>query len=164
MSKLNWTIRPFRDSDAPAFAALNRRWIEAQFTMEAKDLQQLQHPRQTILDKGGYIAMADAGGWVIGTGAILPAPLAPADGRKWMEVVKMTTDLSAQRSGVGSAILQHLIDFAQAECANAIWLETNSQLAAATALYEKFGFEQLSDDDVWPTPYDRCNLQMVKLL
>ena len=156
----NYSIRPFRPSDAPAFAALNRRWIEAQFTMEAKDIQQLEHPKTAILDKGGFIAMADADGWVIGTGAILPAPLAPSDGRKWMEVVKMTTDLSAQRCGVGSAILTRLLDFAREEGADAVWLETNEVLDAATALYRKFGFAPLEGDALWPTPYDRCNLQM----
>lgn len=156
----NFTIRPFRPSDAPAFAALNRRWIEAQFTMEAKDIQQLEHPNTAILDKGGFIAMADADGWVIGTGAILPATLPPPDGRKWMEVVKMTTDLAAQRRGVGSAILTRLIDFAREQGADAVWLETNEVLDAATALYRKFGFVPLEGDAVWPTPYERCNLQM----
>jgi len=154
-------IRPFQPADAPAFAALNRRWIEADFGMETKDFQQLEHPQGAILDKGGFIAMADAGGWVIGTGAILPASLAPDDGRCWMELIKMTTDLSAQRKGVGSAILTRLLDFAREEKADAVWLETNSRLEAATGLYEKFGFTPLEGASQWETPYDRCNLQMV---
>ncbi|WP_427966953.1 GNAT family N-acetyltransferase [Altererythrobacter sp.] len=161
MTLKNWTVRPFRPSDGPAFAALNRRWIEELFALEEKDRQQLEEPQTTILDKGGFIAMADLDGWVIGTGAILPATHAPDDGNRWMEVVKMTTDLAAQRSGVGTAILQQLIDFARERDANAVWLETNSTLAAATALYEKFGFRQLDDSELWQTPYDRCNLQMV---
>ena len=161
MTLKNWNVRPFQPSDGPAFAALNRRWIGELFELEEKDVQQLDHPQSSILDKGGFIAMADAGGWVIGTGAILPAALAPDDGRRWMEVIKMTTDLSAQRSGVGSAILQHLIDYARGQDADAVWLETNSRLEAATALYEKFGFQQLDVDALWATPYQRCNLQMV---
>lgn len=160
MTLRNWTVRPFQPSDGPAFAALNRRWIGELFELEDKDVQQLDHPQSSILDKGGHIAMADAGGWVVGTGAILPAALAPDDGQRWMEVVKMTTDLAAQRSGVGSAILQQLIEYARTQGADAVWLETNSRLAAATALYEKFGFQQLDGDDLWPTPYQRCNLQM----
>lgn len=161
MTLKNWTVRPFQPSDGPAFAALNRRWIGELFELEDKDVQQLDHPQTSILDKGGHIAMADAGGWVVGTGAILPAALAPDDGQSWMEVVKMTTDLSAQRSGVGSAILADLIDFARGGDAGAIWLETNSRLEAATALYEKFGFRALADDECWDTPYARCNMQMV---
>ena len=45
--------------------------------------------------------------------------------------------------------------------ADAIWLETNSDLKAATRLYEKCGFVHLKEGELWPTPYARCNLQMV---
>ena len=157
----DWTIRPFRHADAPAFAALNRRWIEELFALEESDIRQLEHPQTAVLDKGGFIAIADANGWVVGTGGILPAVHAPNDGRKWMEVIKMATDPSAQGKGIGAAILQRLIEFAQEDGADAVWLETNAKLEAATALYERHGFKALGDADVWQTPYDRCNLQMV---
>lgn len=97
----------------------------------------------------------------LGTGAILPASHPPDDGRKWLEVIKMTTDLAAQRRGIGSAIMQRLLEFAHEQRADAIWLETNARLEAATALYERHGFRALGPDEIWPTPYDRCNLQMV---
>lgn len=164
MTTINWTIRPFEPADAPAFAALNRRWIEELFELEEKDAQQLQDPKSAILDKGGFIAVADASGWIVGAGAILPAALAPDDGRKWMEVVKMVTDISAQRQGIGGAILDCLIDHARKQAADAVWLETNVRLEAATALYERQGFRKLGEDELWPSPYDRCNLQMVREL
>ncbi len=157
----NWIIRPFRPADAPAFAALNKRWIEELFELEESDLRQLEHPQAAILDKGGFIAIADANGWVVGTGAILPAARPPGDGRNWFEVIKMTTDLAAQRSGIGTAIMQRLLEFAREQGADAIWLETNAKLEAATALYQRHGFRILGPDELWPTPYDRCNLQMV---
>lgn len=161
MTTDSWTIRPFAPADAPAFAALNRRWIEEMFGMEEKDERQLAHPKNTILDPGGFIAVADSNGWVMGTGAILPASNAPDDGRNWMEVVKMATDVATQGRGIGSAVLTQLLDFAREQGADSVWLETNAKLEAATALYEKFGFRKLAGDEVWPTPYDRCNLQMV---
>ena len=164
MTKDNWQVRPFVPADAPAFAALNRRWIEEMFGMEEKDVRQLEHPKDAILDPGGFIAVADANGWVMGTGAILPAANAPDDGRKWMEVIKMATDVSTQGRGIGSAVLESLLDFARDQGADAVWLETNQKLEAATALYEKFGFKKLESDEVWPTPYDRCNLQMIREL
>jgi len=156
----SWNIRPFSASDAPAFAALNRRWIEEMFGMEEKDLRQLEHPKDAILDQGGFIAVADANGWIVATGAILPAASPPDDGRKWMEVVKMATDASVQGRGIGTAILDRLIEFAREQSADAIWLESNAKLEAATALYEKYGFRRLDGEDNWPSPYDRCNLQM----
>jgi len=164
MSKVSWKIRPFQGSDAPSFAALNRRWIEELFSLEEKDAQQLQHPKVAILDKGGFIAIAEANGWVVGTGAILPAALAPKDGKVWMEVVKMATDPGAQGNGIGAGVLQRLIEYAREQGADAIWLETNAVLEAATALYEKHGFKALGPDEQWETPYERCNLQMVLTL
>ncbi|MFN2100685.1 GNAT family N-acetyltransferase [Altererythrobacter sp. MF3-039] len=163
MSKiLEYRIRPFELKDAAAFAGLNRRWIETLFLMEPKDISQLEHPKASILDKGGFIAIAEANGWVIGTGAILPAALAPDDGKRWFEIVKMSTDLSAQRMGIGSRILDRLIEFARENDGDAIWLETNDQLEAATHLYRKTGFRDLTGEDIWKTPYERCNMQMVK--
>ena len=164
MTSDSWTIRPFAPADAPAFAALNRRWIEEMFGMEEKDERQLAHPKNSILDPGGYIAVAESNGWIMGTGAILPAASPPEDGRKWMEVVKMATDPSTQGCGIGGAVLENLLEYAREQGADAVWLETNAKLKAATALYEKNGFEKLEGDDIWHSPYDRCNLQMVRTL
>ena len=160
MAALDWQIRDFTPRDAPAFASLNRAWIEEMFGMEDKDRRQLEHPVKTIIEPGGYIAVADAKGWVVGTGAVLPAAFAPDDGNTWMEIVKMATEPSAQGQGIGAAVLDRLVDVARERGANRIWLETNSQLEAATALYEKKGFVALSDAENWDTPYLRCNLQM----
>lgn len=164
MAKIDWQICDFKLADAPAFAALNRRWIEEMFGMEEKDRRQLEHPQITILDPGGYIAVADASGWVVGTGAFLPAAHAPDDGHTWFEIVKMATDPSAQGQGIGAAILDQLIDEARSRGADRIWLETNRQLEAATALYERKGFVALEEGDQWETPYERCNLQMTLTL
>ena len=46
-------------------------------------------------------------------------------------------------------------------CATAIWLETNSKLEAALALYRKSGFRELIGDDFTQTQYARCNCQML---
>lgn len=164
MSSIDWTIRPFQPGDAPSFAALNRRWIEEMFSLEEKDTRQLEHPKDTILDKGGFIAVADADGWVVGTGAIIPATHSPNDDRKWMEIIKMATDPAAQGQGIGAGILERLIDYASQNGADAIWLETNQKLEAATALYQKHGFKALENDEIWDTPYERCNLQMTRIL
>ncbi|MEL6878380.1 MAG: GNAT family N-acetyltransferase [Pseudomonadota bacterium] len=161
MAALDWQIREFGPVDAPAFAALNRQWIEEMFGMEEKDRRQLDHPQQTIIEPGGYIAVADAKGWVVGTGAILPANFAPDDGETWMEIVKMATEPSAQGQGIGAAVLDRLLEVASERNATRVWLETNDQLEAATALYERTGFTALASEDAWQTPYARCNLQMV---
>lgn len=161
MAKLDWHIRDFTARDAPAFAALNRRWIEEMFGMAEKDTRQLQHPQNSILDPGGYIAIADANGWVVGTGAIIPAAFAPDDGKCWMEIIKMATEPSAQGQGIGAAVLDRLLQFARQNGADRVWLETNSKLEAASALYQRNGFVALPKDEEWDTPYLTCDVQMV---
>lgn len=164
MAALDWHIREFASADAPAFAALNRQWIEEMFGMEEKDRRQLDQPQQTIIAPGGYIAVADANGWVVGTGAIIPVNDAPKDGQRWMEIVKMATEPSAQGQGIGAAVLERLIEVARDRKATRIWLETNDKLEAATVLYERTGFTPLAPEDAWQTPYTRCNLQMTLAL
>ena len=161
---MSLTVRPFRDDDAEAFRELNLRWIREFFGVEESDSMQLDDPRRAILEQGGTIAIAELNGRPVGCGALVPPHHVPDDGRQWLELVKMATDPSAQGKGVASAVLDFLFDAAQKQGCNAIWLETNDRLVAATRLYERKGFRRLACDELWPTPYERCNLQMVREL
>ena len=160
MAKPPFSIRPFAPGDADAFAALNRRWIEEYFGMEDEDRRVLEAPEAAILAPGGYIAIAEAEGAAIGTGALM-VPHAAHGEIDLVELVKMATDPRAQGQGVGSALLDHLIAHARALGANRIWLETNDALSAATHLYRKKGFRALGRGELLPTPFSRCNLQMM---
>ena len=160
MADRDFTVRAFRPSDAQAFAQLNLRWIKEHFGVEDEDNRMLNEPAATILDPGGYIAIAECNGAAIRTGALM-VPHTPSKEHPWLELVKMATDPSAQGKGVGSAVLDHLIGIARDRGVEAIWLETNDKLAAATRLYARKGFKPLSKEDEHPTPYSRCNLQMV---
>lgn len=154
-------VRSFRQGDEAAFAALNFRWIDELFGAEEEDRRLLENPQAMILDRGGYIAIAENEGSVVGTGALLIASHPPRGGDQWGEIVKMATDPNAQGKGVGGAVIDHLIKQARAKEMAGLWLETNDRLKAATALYERKGFERLSAGELWETPYARCNLQMV---
>jgi GNAT superfamily N-acetyltransferase len=161
---LSLKVRPYRDTDAAAFRDLNLRWIRDFFGVEESDSNQLNDPRATILDPGGTIAIAEWQGDVVGCGALVPPHHQPGDGLEWLELVKMATDPTAQGMGVASAMLEFLFDWASKRGCNAIWLETNDILSAAKRLYEAHGFRRLECEELWPTPYERCNLQMVRLL
>lgn len=158
------TVRQFRDGDEDAFAALNLRWIEQFFVVEDSDRAQLENPQDNILASGGTIAIAESDGVVVGTAGLVPPHWTPDDGRRWLELVKMATDPAAQGQGVASKVIDFLISEAEQAGIDAIWLETNSSLAAAVRLYERHGFRRLDQDALWPTPYARCNLQMVREL
>lgn len=159
-----FSIRAFTHHDAAAFEALNRAWIEEHFALEETDRQQIGDPQGAIIDKGGFIAIGEGEGRVVATGGIKPVPGPVADGRCWMEVVKMATDPAARGRGLGGAVLERLLAFARERGAHAVWLETNDRLAAALRLYRRHGFTPLAPGEQWPTPYSRCNLQMMKLL
>ncbi|MEM6475905.1 MAG: GNAT family N-acetyltransferase [Pseudomonadota bacterium] len=155
-----FTIRPYQAADQGAFASLNLAWIEEYFGVEPEDRRQLDNPQRTILDKGGAIFVADLDGRVVGTGAMIPAHSQPDTAGQWAEIVKMATDPVAQGLGVGGAILDQLILTARQKGIECLWLETNDRLSAATRLYASRGFSPLSTDDLWETPYSRCNMQM----
>ncbi len=155
------TTRQYAAADKQAYIALNLDWIKESFTIEQSDRDQLENLEATILATGGQIIIAELDDRVVGTGAILPPHHYPQDGRKWLEIVKMAAQKDLRGQGIGRAVLEALIAEGRALGANAIWLETNNDLKAAIRLYERCGFQHLSNDSLWPTPYARCNVQMV---
>ena len=156
------TTRLYQASDRQAFIDLNRDWIEEYFVaLEESDREQLEELEASILDKGGRIIVATIDDRVVGTGAILPPPHDPGDGRKWLEIVKMAARKDVRGQGIGQAVMDALIAEGRSMEADAIWLETNADLKAAIRLYERSGFRHLGSDDLWPTAYARCNVQMV---
>lgn len=150
------TVRDYRPDDAIAFRDLNLAWVEAFFSVEAEDRAQLEDPQTHILDPGGAILMADLDGEAAGT-----VGLVPGHGEGILELIKMSARSDVQGKGIGRALMDAAIAKAREMGAQAIWLETNTKLAAALALYRKSGFRELSGDELTATPYDRCNCQMI---
>jgi putative acetyltransferase len=149
-------VRGFRSDDANAFRDLNLAWVEAYFTVEAEDRAQLEDPQTHILDQGGAILIAELDGDVVGT-----VGLVPGHGDGVLELIKMSARSDVQGKGIGRALMDAAIVQARRMGASKIWLETNTILAAALALYRKSGFRELSGDELTETPYDRCNCQLV---
>jgi len=158
------STRLYQTADRQDFIDLNRDWIEEYFVMEDSDREQLEELEASILGKGGRIVVAETDGLVVGTGAILPPHHDPGDGRNWLEIVKMAARKDLRGRGIGQAVMDALIAQARAMQADAIWLETNAGLTAAVRLYERSGFRHLGASELWPTPYARCNVQMVLML
>lgn len=150
------TVRDYRPDDAVAFRDLNLAWVEAFFTVEAEDRAQLEDPQTHILNPGGAILMAELDGEAVGTVGLVPGH---DDGT--LELIKMSARSDVQGKGIGRALMDAAIAKARDMGASAIWLETNTKLAAALALYRKSGFRDLSGDELTATPYDRCNCQMI---
>lgn len=145
-------IVPFRPEFAPAFAALNREWIERLFRLEAADLQLLEHPREAIVDLGGEVFFAVDGPRVAGTVAMILHPSAT------FELGKMAVDPAYQGRGLGEALGRAAIAFARGAGGARITLETNSSLANAIRLYERLGFRHAARSA--PSEYARADVYM----
>ena len=149
-------VRDYTPNDAAAFRDLNLAWVEAFFTVEDEDRAQLEDPQTHILDKGGAILIAEYEGEAVGT-----VGLVPGHGDGVLELIKMSARSDIQGKGIGRALMDAAIEKSRAMGASKIWLETNTKLEAALALYRKSGFRELTGDEVTSTPYDRCNCQML---
>lgn len=119
---------------APAFAALNREWIERLFRLEDADLKVLLDPQASIIDTGGQILFALDGETPVGTvAAIRVSP------RRY-ELAKMAVAPSHQGRGLGEQLGRAIIAWAEDQGGEVVILLTNSRLDGAIRLYERLGF------------------------
>lgn len=149
-------IRSYRPDHAPAWRALNEDWLVAGgYALEPKDQLVLGDPRGSILDKGGFIFIAERDGAPVGCCSLM----AMADGG--YEVGKMAVRADARGLNLGWRLLEACEAAARAAGAPRLYLETNRAQTHAIALYRRFGFVDLPPQ---PTPYARCDVWMEKRL
>ena len=148
-------VRAFRAGDEAAFKALNVEWIEHFFAIEPKDIEALNNPGRILAD--GAIAMAELDGEVVGTCALIKRP----EPGIW-EIAKMGVTTRHRGAGIGSALMTYLVDVAPSLGATQLYIETNSALAPAIRVYEKFGFRHLNDGEHPETPYARADVFMLR--
>lgn len=141
----------YQPKHAEAFKELNEAWINKFFTMEDSDRKMLNNPQGYILDKGGAIVIALLNGKPIGTCALINMD------NGVFELAKMAVSPEAQGKKIGWKIGLATIEKAKELGADKIYLETNSVLKPAIALYYKLGFKDVEGYD---SPYNRCNVQM----
>ncbi|MBA4744334.1 GNAT family N-acetyltransferase [Muricauda sp. TY007] len=149
----SFTIVPYSETYKDAFRSLNEEWITKYFQMEEMDRVALHHPKEYILDKGGYIAVALINGEPVGVCALIPCQYAGYD----FELSKMGVSPKAQGKGIGKLLGQHIIDKAKGLGAQKIFLESNRKLAPALSLYKKLGFKEMTKIS---SPYARSDIQM----
>src|ERR1700722_5932304 len=136
-------IVPFAPRHADAWRSLNEAWIERFFAIEPKDREALDDPQGKIISKGGLIFIAERAGGRVGCAALLKMD----DGG--FELAKMAVAEHAKGGGIGRKLIQACIDAARAAGAHRVYLESNSALAPALALYRSAGFVDLPSQ---PTP------------
>jgi len=155
MSDGETRIVDYRPDHAAAWAALNTGWlIEGGFELEAKDRRAIDDPHGAFLADGGRIFIVERDGTAIGCCALIRM----ADG---FEVSKMSVAPAARGLGLARRLLAACEAAAREAGVERLYLETNSALKPAIALYESVGFVHLPPRE---TPYVRADVFMEKRL
>ena len=137
-----------------AFYELNRKWIEQYWALEPHDIEVLENPEKHILEKGGHIFVALYNGFPVGVCALCPmSPESEYD----FELAKLAVSNSIQRKGVGRRLCDAVINKARELGGEILFLESNTRLKPAIALYRKLGFKELPE---YHPAYARGDIQM----
>lgn len=151
-------VREFQAGDRAAFQRLSEEWIMAYFSIEEKDRQLFDDPEGQIIAPGGMILIVETRGVPVGCCAII------ARDDDTFEVAKMAVTKEHQGKGLGRLLLQSCIDRARYLGRRRLYLETNSRLEAAVALYRKLGFVEIPPGNWPPSEYARVDLVMELML
>ena len=141
----------------PWFEKFNRDWIERFFEMEPIDFDVLQNPNDHIINKGGFIFMAQYNHEMAGTVALKYAKPGV------YEFTKMAVDEKFQGKKIGLALAEHAIRKAKALKASEIILYSNTKLLAAIQLYKKIGFREVPLDKAYKRSNIKMELELTKL-
>ena len=130
---------------------MNYEWIETYFILEEVDKQFLNNPEEKILKGGGHIYIARYNGEIVGTCALIKKD------DDTYELAKMGVTATARDKGIGWSLGQAAIAKVRELGGKTIFLESNTILEPAIALYQKLGFRKITGKT---SAYERCNIQM----
>jgi len=130
-------IVPFDASHAMTFRDLNLEWIEEFFAVEDLDRRHLGFPRESFIDTGGAIFMAELGGHVVGCCALLK------HGDGVYEISKMAVRRGCRGRGIGNRLLDTVIAHARKVGAARLEIISSTRLAPAIHLYKRKGFVEV---------------------
>lgn len=147
-------IIPYEDKHHAVFKALSEQWISEHWQLEAHDIETLEHPRETILNKGGYIFVATYKGEPVGVCALCRIEDDPDYD---YEFSKLAVSPQMRGKGIGFLLGQAVVEKAKEIGCRALYLESNTVLQPAIHLYEKLGFRRVFGHSA---SYGRCNIQM----
>ena len=73
------------------------------------------------------------------------------------ELVKLAVSSDTRRLGIGLNLCRTALNYASSQGAKTIFLESNTRLKSAIALYRKLGFKELKE---YHPAYERGDIQM----
>jgi len=145
----------YEDRYLEDFRRLNLEWLERFNLTESHDLEILDHPRENVIDRGGFIFLLREEDIIIGTAGIFKIN----DGE--YELIKMSVAPQYRGKKFGDMLLEKCINKAKEMNASKLILFSNSNLQTAIRLYEKFGFKHVEVKDA---PFETADIKMELVL
>lgn len=144
-------IVPYNPKYKAEFIALNKKWIEEMFVLEAEDIKVLNNI-ETYIEQGGeiFFAIDEKTEDVMSCCMIQPLP-----NGEW-EIAKFATNDKYKGFGAGSMVLGACINYAKEKRIEKVVVVTNTKCQAAIHLYKKYGFKEVPVDKE-KFPFDRGN-------
>lgn len=133
-------IISYQNQYQSSFYELNRAWIEQFYALEEEDKRFLADPQHYIIDQGGMVFFLLEGEKIAGTCGVMKMD------EDTYELVRMSVNSHFRGKGYAKALVKHASDWAKAQGAKQVILETGSVLTPAIALYENIGFKHYTPD------------------
>jgi putative acetyltransferase len=148
-------IIPYRSEHHAVFKQLNLEWLDFYHLTESHDLMILDDPQGKVIDKGGFIWMAEADGKIVGSAGLMKEE----DGV--YELVKMAVTEGYRGKGIARLLIERCLYKAREIGAKKVTLFSNHQLETAIGLYEKYGFKHTA---LVNSPMETADVRMELIL
>lgn len=145
----------YRSEHHETFRQLNLEWLDHYNLTESHDLMVLDDPEGTILNNGGFIWMAEAGGVIVGSAALMK------EQEGVYELAKMAVTAAYRGKGISKLLIEKCLEKATETGARKLTLFSNHQLQTAIGLYEKYGFRHVALHD---SPFETADVRMELIL
>ena len=148
-------IIPYRSEHHEVFKQLNIEWLDHYNLTESHDLMVLNDPEGTILNRGGFIWLAEAEGKIVGSAALMK------EQEDEYELAKMSVTPAYRGKGISKLLIERCLYKAKAIGAKKLSLFSNHQLQTAIRLYEKYGFKHVA---LHSSPFETADVRMELML
>jgi len=148
-------IIPYRSEHHDDFKQLNLEWLDHFHLTESHDLMILDDPEGEVIDKGGFIFMAEANGEIVGSAGLMKEH----DGV--YELIKMAVTENYRGHGIARLLIERCLYKAREIGAEKVTLFSNHQLQTAISLYAKYGFKHT---EVINAPMETADVRMELIL
>ena len=148
-------IVEFEDKYLEGFKKLGYEWLLKHDLLEPVDEEMLNDPKGKIMDKGGFVYIAEIDNECAGTVSL--GKLGNGD----FEILKLAVSDAHQGKRIGSLLLEKCFEKAKGEGAKKLILYSNHKLNAALHLYKKYGFVDLKCDE---NKYEEADIKMECIL